>query len=93
MSEKLNGLLKDSAYRLTQFKPELIKKLEKLISVKTSGKTDAYYVTCLVRGKPIKLTPEESIRQLFILYLRHDLGYPFNRMQLEYPVTMGRDIK
>lgn len=44
--------------------------------LKESGKKTAPYVTCLVRGKPIKLTPEEAVRQLYVMVLRDDLGYP-----------------
>lgn len=93
MAKTLAALLKDSAYKLTQFKPEQIAKLEAAITIKTSGKSTAPYVTCLVRGKPIKLTPEEAMRQLYVLTLRDELGYPLSRMQLEYGVTMGRDVK
>lgn len=28
-----------------------------------------------MRGKPIKLTPEEIVRQLYVMVLRDDLGY------------------
>jgi type I restriction enzyme M protein len=93
MANTLAALLKDSAYKLTQFKPEQIAKLEASITIKTSGKSTAPYATCLVRGKPIKLTPEEAMRQLYVLTLRDELGYPVSRMQLEYGVTMGRDVK
>ena len=55
---KLSDLLRDSAYKLTQFNTAQIKALEASITVKESGKTATPYVTCLVRGKPIKLTPE-----------------------------------
>lgn len=93
MAYTLAALLKDSAYKLTQFKPAQIAALENAISFKDSGKATAPYVTCLVRGKPIKLTAEEAIRQLYLLTLRDELGYPVSRMQLEYGVTMGRDVK
>ena len=93
MATILAALLKDSAYKLTQFKPAQIAVLEAAISFKDSGKSTAPYVTCLVRGKPIRLTPEEAMRQLYVLTLRDDLGYPVSRMQLEYGVTMGRDVK
>jgi type I restriction enzyme M protein len=46
-----------------------------------------------VRGKPIKLTPEEAIRQLYVMVLRDNLGYPVQRMQLECEVTFGREKK
>lgn len=93
MTTYLTELLKDSAYRLDQFKPEQIKKLEAAISLKDSGKKAAPYVTCVVRGKPIKLTPEEAVRQLYLLVLRDDLGYPVTRMEVEYEVTFGREKK
>jgi type I restriction enzyme M protein len=93
MANKLNALLKDSAYKLTQFKPAQIGHLESLISYKNSNTSNVPYVNCLVRGKPIKLTPEEAIRQLYLLHLRDVLGYSVERIQVEYGVTMGRDVK
>ncbi len=90
---KLSDLLHDSDYKLTQFKPEQIKALEASITVKDVGKKPALYVTCLVRGKPIKLTPEEAVRQLYVMVLRDDLGYPVSRMVLEYGVVFGRETK
>jgi len=65
MTVTIAELLKDSAYKLSQFKPEQIKALESTISLKETAKKPAPYITCLVRGKPIKLTPEEAIRQLY----------------------------
>lgn len=93
MTYPLADLLKDSAYKLTQFSAEKIKALESAITVKESGKKPAPYITCLVRGKPIKLTPEEAIRQLYVMVLRDDLSYPVNRLSLEYDVTRGREKK
>ena len=93
MTTTLTELLKDSAYRLTQFKPEQIKSLENAITLKQTGKQLMPYVTCLVRGKPIRLTPEEAVRQLYVMVLKDDLGYPVSRMQLEHEVTFGREKK
>lgn len=64
MTIPLDVLLRDSAYKLDQFKPAQINALQASITMKDAGKKPAPYVTCLVRGKPIKLTPEEAIRQL-----------------------------
>jgi len=89
----LSDLLKDSAYKLTQFKPEQIAALETSITLKTTDKATTPYVNCLVRGKPIKLTPEEAVRQLYVMVLKDDLGYPVSRMELEYGVTFGREKK
>ena len=74
MTITLATLLKDSAYKLTQFKAEQIKTLEASITLKESGKKDVPYINGLVRGKPIRLTPEEAVRQLYVLVLRDDLG-------------------
>lgn len=93
MTITLAALLRDSAYKLSQFKPTQIAALEAAITVKESGKKEAAYVTCLVRGKPIKLTPEEAVRQLYVLVLRDDLGYPVSRMEVEHEVTFGREKK
>jgi len=90
---KLSDLLRDSAYKLTQFKPSQIQTLESSITVKATDKNSIPYVTCLVRGKPVKLTPEEAVRQLFIMVLKDDLNYPVSRMELEHAVTFGREKK
>lgn len=58
-----------------------------------SGKAAALCVQCLVRAKSIKLTPEEAVRQLYVMVLKDQLGYPGNRMELEYGVTFGREKK
>lgn len=89
----LNQLLRDSAYKLTQFKAAQIQALEARITLKETAKTPVAYVNCLVRGKSIKLTPEEIVRQLYLMVLIEDLGYPVSRMELEYGVTFGREKK
>lgn len=93
MTYTLAELLKDTAYKLTQFKPAQIQALEESISMKNTGKNTLPYVNCLVRGKPIRLTPEEAVRQLYVMVLKDDLSYPVARMELEYTVTFGREKK
>lgn len=51
------------------------------------------YIKCLIRGKEIKLTPEEAVRQLYIYKLIHEYGYPTDRIQLETPIHFGREVK
>lgn len=75
MTMTLTEILKDSAYKLGQFKPAQISALGAAITVKEAGKKPAPYMTCLVRGKSIRLTPEEAVRQLYVMVLRDDLGY------------------
>ncbi len=89
----LAELLKDSAYKLAQFKPAQVAALEAAITLKDTAKAPTPYVICLVRGKPVKLTPEEAVRQLYVMVLRDDHGYPVSRMEVEYGVTFGREKK
>jgi len=92
-STSISDILKDSNYKLTQFSEEKIKFLEENIFTKeVKGKT-VPYIKCLVRKKDIKLTPEEVVRQLYVMTLNQDYGYPIDRMELEYAVSFGREKK
>lgn len=87
-------ILKDSAYKTEQFSQESIENLNSRIIEKTDKKGKIYVVVeCLVRKKQITLKPEEVVRQLLIDKLINDYGYPVSRMQLEYPVYFGREVK
>ncbi len=95
---KLTDILKDSNYSLEQFSEEgfeyVIPRLESKIFSKPNKKGEEIpHVECLVRKKDIKLTPEEVIRQLYLIILNEGYQYPFERMQCEYPVHFGREIK
>ena len=63
MTVTLADLLKDSAYRLDQFKPEHISALEAGITLKEAGKAAAPYVTCLARGKGRQAQRFEAVWQ------------------------------
>jgi type I restriction enzyme M protein len=89
----LADILKDSSYKLTQFSADKIKALEESIILKDSKDKAVPYINCLVRKKEIKLTPEEVIRQLYVMVLTKDFGYSTTRMELEYAVTFGREKK
>jgi type I restriction enzyme M protein len=41
----------------------------------------------------VQLGPEEIVRQLYVMTLTQDLGYPLSRIQLEYPVQTGSSSK
>ena len=90
---KLNDILKDSNYKLTQFKPEQITRFEDSIFLKEIRGLQIPYIICLVRKKEIKLTPEEAVRQLYLMVLNEEYEYPYERMELEYAVTFGREKK
>lgn len=89
----LSELLKDSNYKLTQFSDAQIKQLEDNILMRETKDKLVPYITCLVRKKEIKLTPEEAVRQLYVMVLKDDFGYSTERMVLEYGVNFGREIK
>ena len=87
-------ILKDSDYKAEQFSNEAIDKLNARITEKMDKNGKAFAtVNCLVRKKEIKLNPEEIVRQLLIDKLISDYNYPTSRMQLEYPVYFGREVK
>ena len=94
MAVTLSSILKDSEYKLEQFKTEQIEALESSITIKTdkNGK-EIYYVKCLIRDKDIKLTPEECVRQLYLDTLINEYDYTTSRIQLEYGVKFGREEK
>lgn len=94
MAISISSILKDSEYKLDQFSPEQITALESSIITKTdkNGK-EVFYVKCLVRDKEIKLTPEECVRQLYLDTLVNVYDYPVSRMELEYAVKFGREVK
>ena len=85
----LASIIKDSEYNLSLFSEEYIKDLENNI-IDKSGKA---YILCQIRKKEIKLTPEEVVRQLYLMVLMQELDYPGYRIQLEYEVSFGREKK
>ncbi|MDJ0662617.1 MAG: N-6 DNA methylase [Crocosphaera sp.] len=89
----LEDILKDSNYKLSQFTPEEIEQLEQSITTKETKKGIVPYTVCLVRQKAIKLTPEEVIRQLYLRVLSDRFHYPLSRIQVEYGVNFGREVK
>lgn len=89
----LIDILKDSNYKLTQFTDEQIKKLESSIFIKDVRGKQVPYINCLVRRKDIQLKPEEVVRQLYLMVLNEDYDYPFERMEIEYSVSFGREKK
>ena len=90
---QLTSLLKDTNYNLSQFNEKQITELEQAVFMKAGKNGDVPYVKCLVRKKDIRLTPEEAVRQLYLLKLHQDYNYPYERMELEYAVTFGREKK
>jgi len=84
----LNDLLAEGKRSLTLFEgTAAIKAVDKLLSEKNGN----YYVKCQVRDKDVLAKPEEIVRQLWIHRLIHHYHYPHGQIQVEYPITFGRD--
>lgn len=90
---KLSEFLKDSNYKLSQFSDKQVTDFENTIIMKEVKEKQVPYIMCIVRKKEIKLTPEEAVRQLYLKKLTENLGYPTDRMELEYAVSFGREKK
>jgi type I restriction enzyme M protein len=68
----LQQILKDTNYKLTQFKTQHIQEIQSLIFEKEFKGKPTYFIKCLVRQKDIQVKPEELVRQLFLLLLHKD---------------------
>lgn len=86
----LQQILKDTNYSL-----DLLEKyIDDLVITHKEQKGGLVpYIVCKVRKKDIKLTPEEIVRQLYLIKLHKEYNYPYERMQLEYAVHFGREVK
>lgn len=89
----INEILQDSNYKLDLFSEESIQYLEDKIINKVSENKTNYYTTCLIREKEIKLNPEEIVRQLYLYKVINEYKYPKTRIQVEYSVHFGREVK
>lgn len=89
----INEILQDSNYKLDLFSEESIQYLEDKIINKVSENKTNYYTTCLIREKEIKLNPEEIVRQLYLYKVINEYKYPKMRIQVEYSVHFGREVK
>ena len=89
----IEDILEDSNYKLDLFNEESIQYLENKIINKGSENKPNYYTPCLIREKEIKLNPEEIVRQLYLYKIINEYKYPKSRIQVEYSVHFGREIK
>jgi len=91
----ISNVFKNTNYGDSLFTTEEIAAIEQRITIRAAtGKAkETAYINCLVRNKSIKLTPEEIVRQLYIYRLINSYGYSANRLQVEFAVNFGREIK
>lgn len=62
----LNDLFKNTTYDDTLFSAEAKSAIESRIFMKSVRGSEVPYVTCAIRDKEIKLTPEESLSETAI---------------------------
>jgi len=86
-------IIKNSNYNLDLFSSAEIAAFEEGIVTKETGGKIAFYSKCLIRERPIRLKPEEVVRQLYLKRLLEDYGYPKTRIAVEYPVKFGSETK
>ena len=91
----IKDIFTNSNYGNSLFHADEIAVVEKSITIRpaTVKTKETAYIKCLVRKKEIKLTPEEAVRQLYLYRLMNTYGYPTERIQVEYAVHFGREIK
>jgi type I restriction enzyme M protein len=80
-------ILSESQRSTVLFGEAGIKAVQRLF-VEKNGKP---YLKCQLRAKEVQAKPEEIIRQLWIHRLTTHYRYPLSRLQIEYPITFGRD--
>lgn len=90
----LAHILHNSNYKLEQFSNEKISRLqESVFFKKDKNSNEIAYINCMIRNKEIKLTPEEIVRQLYLMVLIDDYGYNSKFIQVEYAVKTGSTTK
>lgn len=89
----LASLFRDSDHGGSLFPAVTIQAIEEAAFTKNLRGKDVPYIVCLVRGKEIKLTPEEAVRQMYIYTLIHEYGYSASNMELERNIHFGREVK
>lgn len=89
----LNEVLKNTNYDVSLFSEEARKFIEAAIVVKTVRGKETPFITCLKRGKEIVLKAEEIVRQLYLYKLIYEYGYPKSRIEVEFPIHFGREVK
>ena len=89
----LNELFKNTNYDDTLFSDEAKQTIENAVYLKPGIGGEVPYINCLQRNRGIRLTPEEAVRQLYLYKLIHEYVYPTSRIEVEYPIHFGREVK
>ena len=77
--------------QITLFSDEIKRDIEKALTARTDRGKTKYYVRCFATNKDRPATPEEIVRQGWILKLTREYGYSKNHIGVEFTVPFGRD--
>ena len=89
----LSELFRNSAHKDSAFAPATRSAVEALIYTKEQRGKIIPFIKCIIRGKEIRLTPEEAVRQLYVHKLIHEYGYDPALIKLEHGISFGRETK
>ncbi len=89
----ISEILKNTSYDTSMFSDSAIKAIEENVFMKEVRGKNVPHISCLIRKKPIRLSPEEVIRQLYIHKLINEYHYSEGRISLETPIHFGREVK
>ena len=90
---QLENLLNDSTHKSNIFKPAQIEAVEAAAYEKIYKGKLTPFIKCAIRGKEIRLTPEEAVRQMFLRKLIDEYGYSTNQIVVEHQIHFGREVK
>ena len=76
MPPTIRELLRATQYDLRLFSAQLIDRIQ------LSFKNGRPYLKCIIRGADKVAKPEEIVRQLYILKLTDEYGYPLSRITI-----------
>lgn len=91
IKEFLTTITTNSKYDTNIFSKDSIERVDKALTQDDEGRK--WLVKCKVRGKKVQAKPEEVIRQLVLDKLITEYNYPVDLLQVEYPVSFGREKK
>jgi type I restriction enzyme M protein len=73
------AIFANTNYGDSLFSTEEVSAVEQRIAMRDVKGKPTPYITCFVRNKEIKMTPEEVVRQLYLYRLMNSYGYPVGR--------------
>ena len=90
---QLENLFNDSTHKSNVFTPAQRAAVEEAAYEKFYKGKLTPFIMCPIRGKEIRLTPEEAVRQMFLRKLIDEYGYSTNQIVVERQIHFGREVK